>query len=247
MIEVRGISKRFGAAEVLRGVNMSLANGKLTGLIGPSGSGKSLLTRCVVGLEGFDQGTVAANGHTIGPGADKFSVEAFEVRKRVGIVFPPGLIPPYRTAEELILEGPIYVRGMRHDKALAFCSQWIDRLGIREHLGKFPRQLSTGQLARVSLARALALNPKYLIADEVAASLDPVLAGEVIEIIGELVSDGIGVLVVTHQIEFIRQHADFVYFLMRGTIVEKGAPAEILAHPATPELADFLQGVRRGR
>jgi polar amino acid transport system ATP-binding protein len=89
--------------------------------------------------------------------------------------------------------------------------------------------------------------PKYLIADEVAASLDPVLAGEVIEIIRELVSDGIGVLVVTHQIEFIRQHADFVYFLMRGTIVEKGAPAEILAHPVTPELGDFLQGVRRGR
>lgn len=247
MIEVRGLTKRFGQTDVLRGIDLVLPQGKLVGLIGPSGAGKSLLTRCIMGLETFDAGSVERDGEPLKPATERFSTEAITFRRPIGLVLPASVMLPYRTAEELILEGPIYVMGMKRADALNHCSTWIDRLGIRPHLKKYPRELSTGQLARVSLARALALRPRYLIADELTANLDPILAGEVIELIGELVSEGIGVLVVTHQMFFIRTHADSVAFLDDGQILEHGDPGEILDHPSTVKLAEFLQGIRRGR
>jgi len=247
MIQVTNVRKSFGSSEILCGVTLVIQPGQLVGIIGRSGAGKSLLARCITGLDSIDSGSIECDGLALNPRTTRFAPESVQVRKRVGMVFPPAVVAPYRTALDLILEGLVYVQGLSCADAHSAAAPWIERLGLSAHILKYPRQLSTGQLARVSLARAVVMKPDYILCDEITANLDPILAGEVADIIRQLVLDGIGVVLITHQIAFVRREAKYVYYLSNGCIAEQGEAAKVLASPETGDLEAFITGVERGR
>lgn len=246
LIVVHHVSKTLSGQPILRDVSLTVEPGQLAAVIGPSGSGKTMLARCIVGLAPFEDGVIDVGDMHIAAGTSPHSSEAIAVRGKVGLVFQDLRLWPYRTALENIAEGLLHVRGASRSTARRTVDVWAERLGIATMLDKYPAALSGGERQRVAIARAAVMNPQYLILDEITSALDPVTAGAVSAVLLTLKDQGMGMLLMSHQIEFIRRCADSVTFLQRGSVVERGAAAQMLGASATEPLREFLSSVRRG-
>ncbi len=246
MIKITDITKRFGERKVLHGVSMEVRPGQLVALIGPSGCGKTTLTRCLTALEPFDEGEVVVDGLRLRQGMGAWDETAIAVRRQVGIVFQDLRLWPARTTLQQVTDGLISVKRLSRKDADAVARKWAGELGVAEHLDRYPANLSGGERQRVALARAAALEPGYLLLDEITSALDPILAGEVVTLLSHLKDRGMGLLLISHQLEFVRRCADMVYFMKEGRVWETGPPASVLVNPSTPELGEFVAAVRRG-
>jgi polar amino acid transport system ATP-binding protein len=239
MIELSGVTKSFGAHQVLKGITGSVERGEVVCLIGPSGSGKSTILRCINGLESYDGGAITVDGAKVDR-ADR-SIQA--IRTAMAMVFQRFNLFPHRTALENVVEGPIHVKKEPSAEALARGRDLLARVGLADKFGAYPAQLSGGQMQRVAIARALAMQPKAILFDEPTSALDPELVGEVLGVMKSLAEEGMTMLVVTHEMGFAREVADRVLFLDGGVIVEEGAAREVLSAPRNPRTQDFLRRV----
>jgi polar amino acid transport system ATP-binding protein len=237
VVEVRGVTKAYGEAAVLRGVDLAVDEHCAVALIGASGSGKSTLLRCIDLLEEIDDGDIFLDGDVI---TDP-SVDTVAVRRRLGLVFQSFNLFPHLSVLENITLAPVRAHGLQREKALATAHGLLERFGLagREH--ERPDRLSGGQQQRVAVIRALATGPRALLLDEVTSALDPELVGEVLALVRELKADGMTMVIATHEMAFAREVADEVCFLHEGAILERGAPAQIIDAPAEPETRRFLR------
>jgi polar amino acid transport system ATP-binding protein len=244
MLRLQGVHKRFGDLEVLRGIDLEIAKGEVVCVLGPSGSGKSTLLRCVNLLEPPERGEIYLEGHDIckGPGSGhgESSWELDFVRQRVGIVFQQFNLFPHKTvlenvtmAQEKVLDRP---RGEARAKGTAL----LERVGLADKLDEYPERLSGGQQQRVAIARALAMDPHVMLFDEVTSALDPELVKEVLDTMRELATEGMTMIVVTHEIGFAHDVGDKVVFMDEGVIVEQGRPADVLDNPREERTKKFL-------
>ena len=238
-ISIRGLKKAFGDFTVLHGIDLDIGEGEVVCVIGPYGSGKSTLIRCINYLEAFDpQSSVRVDGIQVGPGA-----ALAKVRAEVGMVFQSFNLFPHMTVLRNVMLAPMRVRGTRPQEAERKARELLARVGISEQAEKFPGQLSGGQQQRVAIARALAMEPKVLLFDEPTSALDPEMVGEVLDVMRKLAGTGVTMLVVTHEMGFARQVADRVIFMDGGRIVEAGTPSEIFDTPREERTRGFLRAV----
>jgi general L-amino acid transport system ATP-binding protein len=236
-----GLGKWFGQVQVLRGVNLSVASGERVVILGPSGSGKSTLIRCVNGLERFEEGRIAIGGVDVsGDGR-----EAEAARRRTGMVFQQFNLFPHLSVLENCTLAPIWVRKVARAEAEAQAMALLERVRIAEHARKYPSQLSGGQQQRAAIARALAMQPEIMLFDEPTSSLDPEMVGEVLDVMVELASGGMTMIVVTHEMGFARQVADRVAFMDQGEIVEMAPPDQFFTAPKEARTKAFLGRVLR--
>jgi len=244
MVSLKGICKRFGELEVLKGVDIDVGRGEVVCILGPSGSGKSTLLRCVNLLEPPEEGEIFVEGHDIckgpGSGTGEQSWELNYVRQRVGIVFQQFNLFPHKTALENVTLAQEKVLGRSKAEARAKATELLERVGLGDQLGQYPETLSGGQQQRVAIARALAMEPHVMLFDEVTSALDPELVKEVLDTMRELAEEGMTMMVVTHEIGFAREVADRVIFMDGGVIVEEGPPAEVLENPREERTKQFL-------
>jgi polar amino acid transport system ATP-binding protein len=237
VLEVRGVTKSYGDVQVLRGVDLHVREHEAVALIGASGSGKSTLLRCIDLLEEIEDGDVLLDGEVI---TDP-SVEPVAVRRRLGMVFQAFNLFPHLTVLENVVLGPTRAQGAPRVQAVARAHELLARFGLAGREDQMPDRLSGGQQQRVAIVRALATQPRALLLDEVTSALDPELVGEVLALIRELKRDGMTMLIATHEMGFARDVADEICFLHDGTVVERGAPAEVLDAPRRPETQRFLR------
>ena len=249
LVEIRGVSKRFGEVQVLDAVTLRVEPGEVVSIIGPSGSGKSTLLRTINHLETVDRGSVTVDGAYIGyerRGDRLYELREREVLRRrtqVGIVFQNFDLFPHLTALANVTEAPIALGRATRAEARAQGLELLARVGLGDKADRYPSQLSGGQQQRVAIARALALRPKVLLFDEPTSALDPELVGEVLDVIRDLARSGTTLIIVTHEIGFAREISDRVVFFEGGRIVEEGAPDEVLVSPKNPRTREFLQRV----
>jgi ABC-type polar amino acid transport system ATPase subunit len=242
VLSVRGLQKSFGPLQVLQGIDLALRPGDVLALIGPSGSGKSTLIRCMNMLEVPSAGEVLFHGRKAcasfkGRGA---LIGTGELRRRVGMVFQHFHLFPHRTVLQNVTQGPIVVLGEAPAQAENRARTLLDRVGLLDKCDAYPNHLSGGQKQRVAIARALAMNPEVLLLDEITSALDPELVGEVLAVIRDLASQGMTMILVTHEMGFAADVASRVVFMEAGRIVESGPPGEVLARPRTERLQAFL-------
>ncbi|HEX2391837.1 MAG TPA: amino acid ABC transporter ATP-binding protein [Solirubrobacterales bacterium] len=244
MLQLKGVRKRFGELEVLKGVDLDVKKGEVICVLGPSGSGKSTLLRCVNLLEPPEEGEIFLEGQDIckgpGSGTGEESWNLDFVRQRVGIVFQQFNLFPHKTALQNVAMAPEKVLGRAQDEACAKGTELLTRVGLAEKLHEYPERLSGGQQQRVAIARALAMGPHVMLFDEVTSALDPELVKEVLDVMRELAEEGMTMLVVTHEIGFAREVADQVVFMDGGVIVEQGKPAQVLDSPREERTRKFL-------
>ncbi|WP_181782720.1 amino acid ABC transporter ATP-binding protein [Pseudonocardia pini] len=249
MVELRGVHKSFGALEVLRGIDLTVRAGEVTVLLGPSGSGKSTLLRAINHLEKVDRGFVRVDGELIGyrrAGRKLHELPERRIlaqRSRIGFVFQNFNLFPHLTVLENVTEAPVSAQGRDRAEVRAAGLALLDRVGLTDFAGQYPRRLSGGQQQRVAIARALALRPALLLFDEPTSALDPELVGEVLDVMRDLARSGTTMVVVTHEIGFAREAADTVVFLDEGRIVEQGPPAQVLDDPREARTRAFLSAV----
>jgi len=240
-IELRGITKRFGAQSVLANVTASLEFPHTLALIGPSGGGKSTLLRLLAGLITPDAGSLSVDGHAI-----PNSTSALRLyRAQIGIVFQAFNLFPHLSALENILLPLTQVHHVPSDEAAARAQAVLERFHLATHAGKRPSELSGGQRQRVAIARAVAIQPKFLLFDEPTSALDPEMTAEVLDLLAELRSEGRPMILVTHAMGFARHTADLVAFVSGGTLLEIGRPDQIFEAAVHPELRQFLDRVLR--
>jgi polar amino acid transport system ATP-binding protein len=240
VLEVQGVTKAYGHAEVLRGVDISVREHQAVALIGASGSGKSTLLRCIDLLEEIDDGDVLLDGAVITDPA----VDPVPVRRRLGLVFQSFNLFPHLTVLENVVLAPARAQGMARAEAAAAAHELLARFGLGARERDYPDRLSGGQQQRVAIIRALATRPRALLLDEITSALDPELVGEVLELVRELKDQGMTMLIATHEMTFARDVADEVCFLHDGRILERGDPAELLSNPQQPETQRFLSRLR---
>ena len=254
MVSVRAVHKVFGhgqdAVHVLKGVDLDVARGEVTVILGPSGSGKSTLLRCINELEEITGGSVVVGGDLMGYRKDAKGTlhrlhprAVAKQRSRIGMVFQRFHLFPHMTALENIMEAPVQVRGLSRKAAKQRALELIERVGLSDRMDHYPAQLSGGQQQRVAIARALAMDPELMLFDEPTSALDPELVGEVLSVMQDLAKSGMTMIVVTHEIGFAREVADHVVFMDDGVIVESGPPAEVLDNPAEERTRNFLSHV----
>jgi len=239
MIEMRGVGKWFGRFQVLKDIELSVAQGEKIVLCGPSGSGKSTLVRLVNALEPYQAGKVVVDGIELG--ANPKAVEA--VRREVGMVFQSFNLFPHLTVLENLTLAPVWVRRMPKRDAEALALQLLERVRIAEQAHKYPVQLSGGQQQRVAIARALAMRPRIMLFDEPTSALDPEMIKEVLDVMVELAAEGMTMVVVTHEMGFARTVADRVVFMDRGEIVESASPKTFFEAPQTDRARLFLSQI----
>jgi polar amino acid transport system ATP-binding protein len=239
MIELSELHKSFGTVEVLRGITANVDRGEVVCIIGPSGSGKSTILRCINGLEEYDGGTITIDGIRV----DRNSPGIKTIRTQIAMVFQRFNLFPHRTALENVIEGPIYVKGVRREEAVPRARELLSRVGLGGKAGSYPAELSGGQMQRVAIARALAMQPKAILFDEPTSSLDPELVGEVLSVMRRLAEDGMTMVVVTHEIRFAQEVADRVLFLDHGKILEEGPARQVLSAPQHARTQEFLKRV----
>ena len=248
-VDIRGVSKRFGALTVLDEVSLHIAPGSVTAILGPSGAGKSTLLRTINHLERADQGLVTIDDDLIGyekRGDVLYELKEAAIRRRrgvVGMVFQNFNLFPHLTVLENIIEAPVSVQNVPRADAVEQARDLLARIGLAEKANAYPRHLSGGQQQRVAIARALALRPKVLLFDEPTSALDPELVGEVLDVIKELATSGTTMIIVTHEVGFAREVADTIVFMEGGRIVETGAPGKIFTAPDHPRTAAFIAKV----
>jgi polar amino acid transport system ATP-binding protein len=238
MLRLENVHKRFGQLHVLRGLDLAIDRAQVVCVIGPSGSGKSTLLRCINLLEPPDEGRILLEGREItGAGA----AEGVDfVRQRVGIVFQQFNLFPHRTALDNVSLAQEKVLDRPSAEARSKAQGLLDRVGLADKANEYPERLSGGQQQRVAIARALAMDPHVMLFDEVTSALDPELIKEVLDVMRELASEGMTMIVVTHEMGFARDVADRVVFMDAGVIVEEGSPAEVLERPRNERTKRFL-------
>ena len=239
IIQMRGVSKWFGALQVLREVDLDIQAGERVVICGPSGSGKSTLIRCINRLEPHDAGTITVDGTLLDD--DERHVQA--IRREVGMVFQSFNLFPHLTVLENCALPQIRVRGTPRAQAQAKAMSYLERVRIPEQAGKYPSQLSGGQQQRVAIARSLCMEPKILLFDEPTSALDPEMIKEVLDVIVDLAGSGKTMVVVTHEMGFARKVADRVVFMDAGRIVEQGPPSQIFGAPQSDRTKLFLSKI----
>ena len=244
ILHMDSVNKHFGALHVLRDVNLEVQAGEVVVVIGASGSGKSTLIRCINGLEVFDSGHIEVDGHHLEP-AGRSQGELRAVRQEVGMVFQQFNLFPHRRVLANITLAPRKVRGQSREQAADNARQLLDRVGIADQADKYPSQLSGGQQQRVAIARALAMEPRLMLFDEPTSALDPEMIGEVLDVMRELASQGMTMIVVTHEMGFAREAAHRAVYLDHGAVVEEGPPEQVFDNPGNQRTRDFLSRVLR--
>ncbi len=238
-LSLEDVHKRFGRNEVLRGIDLTLAEHEVVCLIGASGSGKSTLLRCVNLLEPIERGRIVVLGEEI----TAQGVDVNRIRREIGIVFQAFNLFPHMSVLENVTLAPRKVRGLPKDQANAEAEELFARFGLADKRNEFPDRLSGGQQQRVAIVRALAMQPRLMLLDEVTSALDPELVAEVLSVIRELAAEGMTMLIATHEMGFARDIADRVCFLDEGVILEEGPPTEIFSAPRNPRTQQFLQRI----
>ncbi len=236
IVRIRDLHKRYGDLEVLKGVSLDVTRGEVVVIIGPSGTGKSTLLRCINQLTQPDSGQVWLDGVEVT--APECNLN--EVRAEVGMVFQDFNLFNHLTAIKNVAIGPIRVLHMERSQALELARWELERVGLEEKVDAYPGQLSGGQKQRVAIARALAMKPKVMLFDEPTSALDPELIGEVLDVMKKLAQEHMTMLVVTHEMGFAREVANRIVFMEGGYIVEEGPPAQLFYAAKHPRTAEFL-------
>ena len=239
MIRVEKLNKFFGKLHVLKGIDLHVREGDVVCLIGASGSGKSTLLRCLNFLEIADRGMIQIGGEPIDPKKDDLN----RVRQKVGMVFQHFNLFPHKSVLENIIEAPLMVRKIQKDQAKETGRKYLEKVGLSDKEQVYPNQLSGGQKQRVAIARALAMEPEVMLFDEPTSALDPELVGEVLETMKDLVKEGMTMVVVTHEMGFAREVADWVIYLDEGQIIEAGPPEQVFDRPQEERTQAFLSKV----
>jgi polar amino acid transport system ATP-binding protein len=236
---LQGIRKSFGRLEVLKGIDLTVADHEVVCLIGASGSGKSTLLRCVNLLEPVDRGRIVVEGEEI----TGRRVDVDRVRRRIGLVFQAFNLFPHMTVLRNITLGPIEALGLSRREAEARADELLTRFGLLDKRDEYPDRLSGGQQQRTAIVRALAMDPDLMLLDEVTSALDPELVAEVLNVIRDLAGQGMTMLIATHEMTFARDIANRVCFLDDGVILEQGPPDRIFSRPEHPRTRQFLQRI----
>ncbi|MEV6346105.1 amino acid ABC transporter ATP-binding protein [Actinoplanes sp. NPDC051851] len=239
LIVLEKVNKWFGPLHVLQDVDLSVTRGEVVVVIGPSGSGKSTLCRSINRLEPIDSGTITFDGQSL-PAEGRALAR---LRSEVGMVFQSFNLFAHKTILQNVMLGPIKVRREKPAEVRDRAMSLLERVGIASQADKYPAQLSGGQQQRVAIARALAMRPKAMLFDEPTSALDPEMVGEVLEVMTSLASEGMTMVVVTHEMGFARHAANRVVFMADGQLVEEAPPAEFFANPKTERARDFLSKI----
>lgn len=238
-VEVKGLKKSFGDNEVLSGIDVEIKEKEVVCVIGPSGSGKSTFLRCLNRLEDITDGQVIIDGYDVT--SKKTNIN--KVRENIGMVFQHFNLFPHKTVLENIMLAPVTLKKMTKPQAQEKAEKLLKRVGLSEKANEYPDALSGGQKQRVAIARSLAMDPDIMLFDEPTSALDPEMVGEVLDTMKELVSEGMTMVVVTHEMGFAREVSDRVLFMDGGYIIEEGTPDEIINHPKERRTIDFLSKV----
>jgi polar amino acid transport system ATP-binding protein len=239
LVEIRNVTKRYGALTVLDDVSLDVEQGEIISIIGRSGSGKSTLLRCINGLEQIQGGSITVDGVRLGDP----STDLRKLRQQVGIVFQSYNLFPHLSVARNITLAPTVVKKTSDAEARKIAQDVLRRVGLEEKIDAFPQQLSGGQQQRVAIARSLAMHPKMMLFDEITSALDPELTGEVLKVIEDMARSGMTMALVTHEMAFARRIGTRVIFMHKGKIWEQGPAGEVLTNPKTNELATFLNAV----
>ncbi|UWU96113.1 amino acid ABC transporter ATP-binding protein [Bradyrhizobium sp. CB1015] len=239
MIDLRGVSKWYGATQVLKGIDFSVARGERVVVCGPSGSGKSTMIRCINRLEEHLDGRIIVNGVEL----DHSTKNVDLVRRDVGMVFQQFNLFPHLTVLQNLMIAPVKIRKIPKPEAEETARQFLARVRIAEHADKYPSQLSGGQQQRVAIARALCMKPKVMLFDEPTSALDPEMVQEVLDVMVSLAREGMTMVCVTHEMGFARTVADRVVFMDAGLIVEEGLPQEFFSNPKHQRTRAFLKQI----
>ncbi len=243
VVELRGVTKSFGELEVLKGIDLSVAEHESVALIGASGSGKSTILRCIDLLTEIDDGDIFLDGEVI---TDP-SVDTVAVRRKLGLIFQAYNLFPHLSVLDNIVLGLSKGHDVSREEAKAKARELLERFGLEGREGERPDRLSGGQQQRIAIARAFATRPRALLLDEITSALDPELVGDVLRAVRELKEEGVTMVLATHEMEFARDVADRVGFLHEGRLIELGPPEQVLGDPQQPETRKFLKRLLEGR
>jgi polar amino acid transport system ATP-binding protein len=249
MVKAEAVHKRFGRLEVLKGISLEVKAGEVMCLLGPSGSGKSTFLRCINHLEKINSGRLSVDGELVGyreAGGKLHELRDSEVcgkRAQIGMVFQHFNLFPHMTALENVVEAPVRVLKIRREEARRRARELLEQVGLSDKADAYPAQLSGGQQQRVAIARALAMRPKLMLFDEPTSALDPELVGDVLDVMRQLASQGMTMIVVTHEMGFARGVADSVVFMDAGVVVEAGKPDDVISNPQHERTKTFLSKV----
>ena len=248
VLSIRGLKKRFGTHTVLDGIDLDVARGEVLVVIGASGSGKTTLLRCVNALVPYDEGSVTLEGTEVfytapNSGIRRGDRALAKIRADIGMVFQLFNLFPHLSALDNVALGLKVTRGVARKEAEERAAHWLSRVGLAERMHHLPAQLSGGQQQRVGIARAVAMEPKLLLLDEITSALDPELVGEVLDVVRGLATDGMTMLMVTHEMQFARDAGHRVVFMDAGRIAEQGEPRSVLGNPQSERLKKFLRRI----
>ncbi len=242
-IEVKNAYKSYGSLEVLKGINLSVDQGKIIAIIGPSGSGKSTLLRAINDLDALNKGEVWLEdmqvNKSLPPRAYEHHINM--VRQNIGMVFQHFNLFPHLTVLENIILAPKLLKKMSHDEAVELAKRQLEKVGMIERIDYYPSKLSGGQKQRVAIARALAMEPKVMLFDEATSALDPELVEEVNLVMKQLAEEHMTMIIVTHEMDFAESVADRILFMDGGVVVEEGPPEVIFHNPQQPRTQEFLK------
>lgn len=239
MITIKNLCKSFDSVEVLKDINLKIDKGQITVILGPSGSGKSTLLRCMNLLEVPTSGEVIFEGCNL---VDK-KTNIDSVRQKIGMVFQNFNLFPHKTIVENITLAPVKLKKMNKEEANKKAKYLLERVGLLDKKDSYPSQLSGGQKQRVAIARALALQPDMMLFDEPTSALDPEMVKEVLDVIKELVKDGMTMVIVTHEMGFAKEIADRVIFMDEGVILEDGSPEDVFINPSNKRAIEFFDKI----
>ena len=240
MIKIRNLHKAFGDVQVLKGIDLDVADGEVLTIVGSSGSGKSTLLYCINGLEPINGGEILVDGIDV---HDK-KTNLNSLREKIGMVFQQWNSFPHLTALENVALSPRIVKGLSKADAEKIAAAQLEHVGIGDKLASYPAELSGGQQQRLAIARALAMEPSYMLFDEATSALDPELVGEVLDTMRLLAKDGMTMIVVTHEMSFAKEVSDRVAYFHQGIMEEIGTPEEIFGNPQSVHTQKFLANVR---
>lgn len=243
-LAVRGLHVTLGTAAVLRGVDLGVASGEILALMGLSGAGKTTVLRAIAAVQPFSAGTIDVDGFALHPGPVPPESRLRDLRSKVGMVFQGYALFEHLTALENVTLAAVHVFGWSHDRADAAALALLTTLGVADRARAYPREVSGGQAQRIAIARALALDPHLLLLDEPTSALDPARRGALGETLRGLAAQGRGLLIGTHDVEFVREHADRVVILAEGVVVERGRAAGVLSEPSHQATRELLRGTQ---